>query len=123
MNSSTRNIFLVVLTVIAVAGVGLVVWSQLSSGTTSSEDTATKTVSYTMQGQAQTVKLTKITGDAFAGSRFVFGSQTAPVTIVEFADYECSACGDFAMTTAVQFKSEFVDSGKVRLAFRDFPLS
>ena len=124
MNSSTRNAFLVMLIVIAVAGVGLIIWSQRGAvPSISSGGAALKTVSYTAQGQAQTVTLTRIALDAFAGSRFVRGSQTAPVTVVEFADFQCPACGDFATTTAVQFKSEFVDSGKVRLAFRDFPLS
>ncbi len=124
MNSSTRNVFLVVLAVIAVAGVGLIVWSQRGAApATPNGGAATKAVSYTAQGQAQTVTLTRIAGDAFTGSRFVLGADTAPVTVVEFADYQCPACGDFAMTTAAQFKSEFVDSGKVRVAFRDFPLS
>ena len=114
---------MIALAVIAVAGVGLIVWSQRGAGTTSSAGAAVKTVSYTAQGQAQTVTLTKIAGDAFAGSRFVLGAADAPVTVVEFADYECPACGDFATTTAAQFESEFVDTGKVRLSFRDFPLS
>jgi len=124
MNSSTRNAFLVMLIVIAVAGVGLIVWSQRGAApSTSSGGAALKTVSYTAQGQAQTVTLTRIALDAFAGSRFVRGSQTAPVTVVEFADYECPACGVFATTTETEFKAEFVDTGKVRVAFRDFPLS
>lgn len=125
MNSSTRNAFLVVLIVIAVAGVGLIIWSQRGAApsTSSSGGAAVKTVSYTAQGQAQTVTLTRIALDAFAGSRFVRGSQTAPVTVVEFADFQCPACGVFATTTEAEFKAEFVDTGKVRVAFRDFPLS
>ncbi len=123
MNSSTRNVFLLVLAVIAVTGVGLIVASQRSAASTSSSGAAVKTVSYTMQGQPQTVRLTKIAGDAFSGSRFVRGADTAPVTVVEFADYECPACGVFATTTEAQFKAEFIDTGKVRVAFRDFPLS
>ena len=124
MNSSTRNVFLVMLIVIAVAGVGLIVWSQRGAApAASSGGAAVKTVSYTAQGQAQTVTLTRVAGDAFAGSRFVRGAETAPVTVVEFADFQCPACGDFATTTAAQFKTEFVDTGKVRVAFRDFPLS
>ena len=123
MNSSTRNVFLLVLAVIAVAGVGLIVASQRGAPSTSSSGAAVKTVSYTAQGQAQTVTLTKIAGDAFAGSRFVRGADTAPVTFVEFADFQCPACGVFATTTETEFKAEFVDTGKVRVAFRDFPLS
>ena len=124
MDSRTRNVFLIALTLIAVAGVGIIIWSQRgASPAASSSSAAVKTVSYTAQGQTQTVTLTKIATDAFAGSRFVMGAADAPVTVVEFADYECPACGVFATTTAAQLKAEFVDTGKVRLAFRDFPLS
>lgn len=124
MNSRTRNVFLVMLAVIAVAGVGLIVWTQRDAApSTPSDGAAVKTVSYTVAGQVQTVRLTKVALDAFAGSRFVRGSPTAPVAVVEFADYQCPACGVFATTTEAQFKSEFVDSGRVRVAFRDFPLS
>ncbi|MBS63447.1 thioredoxin domain-containing protein [Salinisphaera sp.] len=49
------------------------------------------------------------------------GSADAPVTVREFADYQCPACGAFA-PTAERIRDELVDSGKVRFIFFDFPL-
>ena len=46
----------------------------------------------------------------------------APVTVVEFSDYQCPFCGRFFATTLPALKREYVDAGKVRYVFRDFPL-
>jgi len=53
----------------------------------------------------------------------VKGEEDAPVTIVEFSDYECPYCGRFYSQTRDQIISEYVDTGKVKMVFRDFPLS
>lgn len=50
------------------------------------------------------------------------GDKDAPVTIIEFSDFECSFCGRFSRDTLPQIVSEYVDTGKVRLVYRDFPL-
>jgi protein-disulfide isomerase len=50
------------------------------------------------------------------------GDPNAPVTIIEFSDYECPFCGKYFEQTYPQIKEEYVDTGKVRLVFRDFPL-
>ncbi|ERJ19091.1 Protein-disulfide isomerase [Salinisphaera shabanensis E1L3A] len=49
------------------------------------------------------------------------GSPDAPVTIREFADYQCPACGAFA-PTAQRIRDELVESGQARFVFFDFPL-
>src|SRR5699024_7904752 len=49
------------------------------------------------------------------------GAVDAPVTIREFADYQCPACASFA-PTAARIRNELVASGKVRFIFFDFPL-
>lgn len=51
------------------------------------------------------------------------GDANAPVTIVEWSDYECPFCERFAKTTLPQIKEAFIDTGKARLVYRDFPLS
>jgi protein-disulfide isomerase len=50
------------------------------------------------------------------------GRRDAPVTIVEFSDYQCPFCRQFVSTTLPALKSSYVDSGKVRYVFRDFPI-
>ncbi len=52
----------------------------------------------------------------------VLGSADAPVTIVEFSDFQCPFCGRFVQQTMPQIKSQYIDTGKVKLVFRDFPL-
>jgi protein-disulfide isomerase len=46
----------------------------------------------------------------------------APVTLVEFSDYQCPFCQRFFATTLAALKKDYVDTGKVRYVFRDFPL-
>jgi protein-disulfide isomerase len=50
------------------------------------------------------------------------GRAEAPVTLVEFSDYQCPFCQRFFATTLSTIKKDFVDTGKVRYVFRDFPL-
>jgi protein-disulfide isomerase len=52
----------------------------------------------------------------------VLGSPDAPVTIVEFSDYQCSYCQQHALETLPQIAEMYIDSGQVRYVFRDFPL-
>ncbi len=52
----------------------------------------------------------------------VLGSKSAKVTIIEFSDYQCPFCARFWSQTLPQIKSEYIDTGKVKLVFRDFPL-
>lgn len=53
----------------------------------------------------------------------VLGDKDAPVTIIEFSDYQCPFCARFWSQTLPQIKSEYIDTGKVKLVFRDFPLT
>jgi protein-disulfide isomerase len=52
----------------------------------------------------------------------VLGSATAPVVMVEYASATCHHCAEFHNTILPTIKSEFVDTGKVKLIFREFPL-
>jgi protein-disulfide isomerase len=47
------------------------------------------------------------------------GSMSAPVTMVEYGDYQCPFCGSFYVNTWPALKSEYVDTGKVRFQFQD----
>ena len=52
----------------------------------------------------------------------VLGQPDAPVTLVEFSDYQCPFCRQFFATTFPELKRDYIDTGKVRYVFRDFPL-
>ena len=51
------------------------------------------------------------------------GSLDAPVTIVEWSDFECPFCNRFYETTIKQIKTNYIDTGKVRYVYKHFPLS
>ena len=53
----------------------------------------------------------------------VLGNPDAPVTIVEFSDYECPFCKRHYDQTHLQLVKNYIDTGKVKLVFRDLPLS
>src|SRR2546423_4818472 len=53
---------------------------------------------------------------------YVLGSASAPVEVVEFADFECPACGQFAAITEPDVRTNLVNTGKVRMRYIDFPL-
>lgn len=49
------------------------------------------------------------------------GSASAPVTIVEFGDFKCVNCGQFAREIEPELRRRYIDTGQVRLFWRDFP--
>ncbi|MFL5483627.1 MAG: DsbA family protein [Gemmatimonadaceae bacterium] len=50
------------------------------------------------------------------------GRPDAPVTIVEFSDYQCPFCQRFFATTLPTLAKDYIEAGKVRYVFRDYPL-
>ncbi len=53
----------------------------------------------------------------------VLGDLDAPVTIIEFASLSCPHCAAFHRDRFPWLKENFIDTGKVRFIFRDFPLN
>jgi len=53
----------------------------------------------------------------------VLGDKNAPVTIIEFSDYQCPFCRKFWTETFNQIKKDYIDTGKVKFVYRDFPLA
>ncbi|MCZ7660703.1 MAG: DsbA family protein [Xanthobacteraceae bacterium] len=52
----------------------------------------------------------------------VLGKADAPVTIIEYASMTCGHCASFHKTTYPELKKRYIDTGKVRFIFREFPL-
>ena len=50
------------------------------------------------------------------------GRLDAPIKFVEFVSMTCSHCADFHINTLPEIKKKYIDSGKLRLELRDFPL-
>ena len=50
------------------------------------------------------------------------GRLDAPIQFIEFVSMTCSHCADFHINTLPEIKKKYIDSGKLRLELRDFPL-
>ena len=73
----------------------------------------------------------KQAGDVVAGDKVnvsvdddaSMGNEKAKVVVVEFSDFQCPFCRTFWSGAYQQIKKEYVDTGKVKFVYRDFPLS
>ncbi len=52
----------------------------------------------------------------------VIGDPNASITIIEFSDFQCPFCARFHVQTLPSILEEYIDQGKVKLVFRDFPI-
>lgn len=52
----------------------------------------------------------------------VLGKESAPITIIEYASLTCPHCAEFDRDTLPKIKENWIDTGKAKLVFRDFPL-
>jgi len=52
----------------------------------------------------------------------VLGKADAPITIFEFFSFTCPHCADFAINTFPKVKAEWIDTGKAKIVYRDYPL-
>jgi len=50
------------------------------------------------------------------------GDPNAPITIIEFSDFQCPFCARFHVQTLPSLLEEYIDTGKVKLVYRDFPI-
>ncbi len=110
--------FLLVLILIVLIGVFAQLWTLNANVTGATAGTATGTPSPAPPQQAV----------APAGAPGVdddpsLGNANAPVTVIEFSDFQCPFCTRWHTDSWAQLKSEYVDTGKVRFVYRDFPLS
>ncbi|MEE2878824.1 MAG: DsbA family protein [Pseudomonadota bacterium] len=63
----------------------------------------------------------KASTDNAAVNEMVLGADDAPVTVIEYASWTCPACLQFQTEVVDNLKSEYVDTGKVKFVFREFP--
>lgn len=60
--------------------------------------------------------------DVGVGRLETLGNKNAKVTMIEFSDFQCPFCRSFWRDTFTQIKKEYIDTGKVRFAYRHLPL-
>ena len=53
----------------------------------------------------------------------ILGDKNAKVTLIEYASLSCPHCAEFHISVLPAIQKEYIDSGKVRFIFRDFPLN
>lgn len=53
----------------------------------------------------------------------IIGNPNAPITVLEWGDYQCTFCFRFHESSLNILLSEYVDTGRVKLVFKDFPLN
>ena len=61
--------------------------------------------------------------DSLIGDDAIKGDVNAPVTIIEWSDFECPFCTRFYTETFGQVEKEYISTGKVRFIYKDFPLN
>jgi protein-disulfide isomerase len=69
--------------------------------------------------EAQETKLVEVSVDDDS----VKGDPDAPVTMIEFSEFQCPFCKRYIDDAYLEIIKEYVDTGKVKYVFRDFPLS
>ena len=99
--------FYILLGVVAVVGVVVVAVALRGGGTATVE----------------LVDLGEITDEELVGlaQGAVYGDPDAPITILEFADYQCSHCGTFALSVKPLLETEYLQTGRAKLVLHDFP--
>ena len=100
----SRKLFLLILGVVAVAGGALNAMQARGAG------------------PAPRIVAELPPGDAGKARPYVYGRPDAPVSISEFADFECPACAQFATLTEPDVRKRLADPGQVSFRFYDFPL-
>ena len=57
----------------------------------------------------------------YAEGDMIIGAEDAAVTIIEYASMTCPHCANFHLGTFKELKAKYIDTGKVRIIFREFP--
>jgi protein-disulfide isomerase len=108
-----RNI-LIILTALAVAAVLGVAAMEYFGGPSYDQQAGQPATSAAPASKAAAVKI--------GADDFIMGDAKAPVTIIEFASLTCPHCANFHVNVLPKLKESYIDTGKARLVYRDFPL-
>ncbi len=68
------------------------------------------------------IEQSKIVTKISADNDPIIGDPDAPITIIEFSDFQCPFCARFYTQTLPLIHEKYIETGKVKLVFRDFPI-
>lgn len=112
-----RSVVGIALAVVAVVGLGLAYFFMSKGPSAPSQGTAA------VQAPATGAAPRQAAAPAQEASAFnVMGNPQAAVTLTEFASLTCPHCANFHQNYLPAIKKDFIDTGKVKLVFNDFPL-
>ncbi len=131
-----RNIWQIVVGAVVVAGAGIALYNAVgdddvtvaATAPPARVETATPASTSATMENPELAQIKPPAADAEYGEvaveadDYVIGEATAPVTIIEYASLTCPHCARFHGQVLPALKKELIDSGKVRLVYRDFPL-
>lgn len=119
-----QNIWVWVVGIVVSAGAGIALYNALDSGERRpSEPVRQEAVAAAQAAPTAAPKPEETFAEVpiRKGEPFL-GKESAPVTIVEYASKTCPHCANFHNNILPVLKKEYIDTGKVRLVYRDFPL-
>lgn len=67
--------------------------------------------------------VTVLAADTAGFRGYLLGSDSAPVEVSEYADYQCPACENFETVQFPAVRDQLINTGKIRWRYRDFPLA
>lgn len=76
----------------------------------------------TMASRNSTPQIRDVAVTPGAAQGYQLGDPNAPVQVLEFADFECPACGQFSLVTEPDVRQRLIQTGKVSYRYFDFPL-
>lgn len=101
--SGSKQGFYILIAVVAIAGIGAL--SYMSA-----------------QGKKSTAIAIDPNLPPVTSQGYVMGSPSAPLEVIEFGDFECPSCNRFAELTEPDVRAQFINTGKIRFRFIDFPI-
>src|SRR5690349_6748677 len=110
--SSMRNILIVAGGLVAVAAIAFGVYSGTRPASSGPEPTPAAATAAPDKAAILTVQPTD----------HVEGDAKAPITLIEYASFTCPHCARFNTVELPEIKKKWIDTGKVKLVYRDFPL-
>ncbi|MFF4409326.1 DsbA family protein [Streptomyces sp. NPDC001262] len=110
----------IVALVVAVAAAGIAI-GKSTGGSGKREPSATSGAANDPQQKAYD-QYDKASARRQDGDPLALGKADAPVVLVEYADYQCSFCGRFTRETQPELIKKYVDTGVLRIEFRNFPI-